>query len=359
MLRALHLRMPGAHRRAGALTALWALSAFLSFCIYSCADYPTDTSGRNLFEMESVWQYLKTYSFWQDNVPPNAFIYATPQEMMTSINDTLKAIPYTGYDYGDHSSSTPSVTVGWNSLSDSTALVQIILFSEKDSSTYFQFLNILPSLAPYRNIIFDLIGNPGGGIAPTDAIINAILPVNRPYIMETYRKYDYGSRTESTVPWNAVATTNGQNPALHNKRYAVLFGKGTASAAEIFVAAMKDGLPASLGDTAVFVGDTSYGKGIGQVVITRFHRNMPEIKITFMRMKGISARVGDYFRKGIAPDTLVPITEADPLHRAQINAALKFLQPSIHLSQGPALLKTVSPPGYFPPEAVVVEKGGN
>jgi len=331
----------------------------LLILIVSCSNYPTDNSGRDLSELESVWQYLKTYSIWQNNVPGGPFEYGSPEEMMAAIHDTLNAIPYTEYYSGFHSAYSPMPTVSFDSLTDSTALIRIFQFSEDDSSTYFQFLDIMPRITRFSKIIIDLIDNRGGGIAVTDAIINAILPIHTPYIMEMYRKYDYYSRTASTVQWDTIKTIGRQETSLRNKRYAVLTNHWSASASEILIAALKDGFPASKGDTVVLVGETSYGKGIGQIIVNRFLLNRRDLKITFMRMKGISARVGDYFRKGIPPDTLVPVDGQDTFHKAQINAALKFLQPSAHVDNNRAFSKQSQPAHQFPPEAVIVASTKN
>jgi hypothetical protein len=328
----------------------------------SCSTYPTDPGGRDLYEMESVWQYLKTYSFWQDKVPAGAFEYGSPEEMMTGIHDTLRGTSYTHYynENGHSSSGLPAkssaadtlATVGWDSITASTAYVRISEFSIDDSSTYFEFLDIAPYLRKFSNIIIDLIGNGGGGIAPTDLIINSILPVATPYILETYRSYDQSTHTAVTVPWDTIKTQNGQDPALKNKRYAVLMNGGSASASEILIAALKDGFAhASNGDTVVLIGETTYGKGIGQMHINRSSSNRPDLLITFMRMKGISGRIGDYFRKGIVPDVFVP---DDPTHLAHLTAALQILDPTARLNKRIVLQKKLRASGGLPPEAYLV-----
>ena len=328
----------------------------------SCSTYPTDPGGRDLYELESVWQYLKTYSFWQDKVPAGAFEYGSPREMMKSVYDTLKGSYYTKY-YNDpgHSSSglleksadaDTVATVGWDSVTASIAYLRISEFSIDDSSTYFQFLNILPYLRKFSTIIIDLIDNGGGGIATTDAIINSILPVATPYILETYRRYGQSTHSAVTIPWDTIKTQNGQDPALKNKRYAVLMNGGSASASEILVAALKDGLAhASSGDTVVLIGDTTYGKGIGQMHIYRTSWNRPDLLITFMRMKGISGRTGDYQRKGIAPDVFVA---DDPTHLAHLTEAVKILEPTARLNKRTLLQKQLRPSGGLPPEAYLV-----
>ena len=90
------------------------LIALLSLLAAQCSKYPTESSGRDLAEQEAVWQYLKTYSIYQDSgvsrVPANAFNAGSPAALFSAIHDTLSGggYPintyigtYTGYDSED------------------------------------------------------------------------------------------------------------------------------------------------------------------------------------------------------------------------------------------------------------------
>jgi hypothetical protein len=334
-----------------------------------CSKYPTDNSGRDLLEMESVWQYLKVYSYWQDKVPQTAFEYDSPQEMMSSIGDTLSGANYivgnyTRYWHGSHSySRSDSDGVEFDSLTDSTAYLRIISFSEEDLYTYDTFATLMPKFEKFHNIIIDLIGNPGGGLLATDSIINKILPKNTSYIMETYRDYNDTLRTASTIPWYTLKTRGEQCYYFANKKYAILTNSRSASASEIIIAGMKDGLAgASDGDTVTIIGETSYGKGIGQVHITRTQFSRRDLVITSMRIKGISDRTGDYLRKGIKPDIFVsspPDPDSTDRYK-QIVAALKILEPSSNWSAGRTVYKVhANPSTRFRSEHFVVPESDN
>jgi hypothetical protein len=334
----------------------------LLLCGYGCSKYPTDNSGRDLLEMESVWQYLKVYSYWQDKVPQTAFEYDSPQEMMSSIEDTLGGGNYTIYWHGSHSySRSDSDGVEFDSLTDSTAYLRIIGFSEEDLYTYDTFATLMPKFAKFHNIIIDLIDNPGGGLLTTDSIINKILPVNTSYIMETYRDYNDTLRTASTIPWYTLKTRGEQCYYFANKKYAILTNSYSASASEIIIAGMKDGLAgASDGDTVTIIGETSYGKGIAQVLISRSQFSRRDLKITFMRIKGISTRTGDYFRKGIKPDIYVSSPRRSQDRYEQIVAALKILEPSSNWAAGRTVYKVhANPSTKFRSEHFVVPESDN
>jgi C-terminal processing protease CtpA/Prc len=209
-------------------------------------------------------------------------------------------------------------TVIWGrvkkTIADSTAYLGI---SQFDANTYYEFGLYIDSMNSCRNIIFDLRDNTGGSLSAVDSIIQSILPHNTAYIKERYRDYNYTNLTASTVDWQTQKTSysNLQYGAIASgKRIVVLTNRYTASAAELMAAALKDGLNATL------VGDTSYGKGMGQVIIPRQIWGKTNVKITFLLIQGVSNRTGNYHRKGIVPDTLRP-SYFYTNNSAQINAA--------------------------------------
>ncbi|HUI92201.1 MAG TPA: S41 family peptidase [Chitinivibrionales bacterium] len=317
-------------------------SSIACLFISGCATYPFDTSGRDLPEFESVWQYLSAYSLWQDKVPSEKTAldsFQIPEALLASVDDTLHGVNYTTYDStqlpaGAALSSAAAVldthTVYYDALTDSTAVLTITEF--KQYVTYSEFLTTLPLLAGRPNIIIDLRNNGGGDINTVDSIMEYFLPVNTPYIQATYRTYDESARTAATVPWVNWKTLLAHSPTLAGKRLAVLMNGFSASASEILIAGLKDGRAAAGGDTAALVGETTYGKGIGQIIISRTYLGKRDLKITFLRLMGISSRIGDYHRKGIVPDAAV----TGPV--AQLSTALHILEPS-----APLLKSTVTP----------------
>ena len=285
----------------------------LTLVLLSGCSYPVDTSGRDLPELESVWQYLETYSIWQNKIPQenNALeSFQTPEALLSSIEDTLHAFNYTTYDsthlpksglVAAAAAGAPDTTVYWYRITAATALLKITEF--KQDTTYPAFLGALPFLAQYSNIIVDLRDNGGGDINAVDSIMEYFLPVNTPYIQAMYRRYNESTRNAETVSWETWKTLHAHFLSLAGKRIAVLVNGGSASASEILTAGLKDGRAG--GDTAVLVGETTYGKGMGQIIVSRAYLGKRDIKITFLLLKGISGRIDDYHRKGIAPDVLV------------------------------------------------------
>lgn len=312
-----------------------ALTALLLTGGAGCSTYPVAPNESNTLELESVWQYLKVYCIWQDSIPlaNDPFTFATPELLLASVNDTLYGFNYTKYDSTELpsgmkaasvSASAPDTTIYVTSLTDSTVLLQITEF--KEDTTYPAFQSVLSTLARFPKIIVDLRNNGGGSIDAVDSIMEYFLPANTAFIKARYRDYNDTNRTASTVDWTPWTTKHDRSPSLVHSQLALLVNGGTASASEILTAGLKDGR-ASLGDdTATLVGETTYGKGMGQIVISRTYINKRDIKITFLRLKGLSPRTGVYHRKGIAPD--LSVANSLPRSDAQLTAALHFLEPS-------------------------------
>ena len=286
---------------------LWILLSLL--LIISCNNYPLQQQWPDPLEFESVWQYLNVYSIYQERLPENAFIYNTPQEMMKSMGDTLKGDNYTCYESGYFSSlglkSASDVVVTYTSINSSTGLLRIRAFNTGD--TYNQLLSCLPKAARCSQLIIDLRGNLGGDIEELDSVVEAFLPPGQQFIMARERDYDPGSRIAKTLEWHPWVTVRAARSELTGKEITVLIDNMTASAAEILVAALKDCYSARL------IGQKTYGKAIGQILLSR--RNRPGLKITFLQLRGVSDRIGEYRDVGIQPDSLaIYKSQANPLN---------------------------------------------
>ena len=282
---------------------LWIL--FFLLLIISCNNYPLQQQWPDPLEFESVWQYLNVYSIYQERLPENAFIYNTPQEMMESMGDTLKGDNYTCYESGYFSSlglKSANDVVIYTPINNSTGLLQIRAFNT--GYTYRQLLNCLSSAAECTQLIVDLRGNLGGDIEELDSVVEAFLPAGQQFIMARERDYDPSSRRAKTLEWHPWVTVRPARSELTGKNITVLIDNMTASAAEILAAALKDCYSARL------IGQKTYGKAIGQILLSR--RNRPGLKITYLQLRGVSNRIGEYREVGIQPDSFA-------IYKSQVN----------------------------------------
>lgn len=325
-------------------------------CLFFCQSPlgPPDTAS-DAIEFESVWQYCKLFSIYQERVPADPFIFSSPAAILFSIGDTLKGSDlghsYTRYLFpSEIPSSAASATAGavlagpstvfLDTLTDSTALLTIWTF---DTSTYHDFYRCALAASRFPNLVVNLRNDRGGILDQSDSIIEALVPAGTPYIQARQRDYDKATDKFVTRDWDSLFTRQQPLTGLfQGKQFAVLINGWTASAAEIVAAALYEGTKSPI------IGERSYGKGIGQAEI--FRRTRAPMKITFLQLKGVSQRIGDYRWQGIrgpgdtvggiVPDTVSPALrqQADTIaslsdeYRRDIFYAVKTLEPNAPLS---------------------------
>ena len=135
-------------------------------------------------------------------------------------------------------------TVTWRTLDSGYACVRI---EEFDMKTYDQFIAVLNEILAQDvpGIVFDLRDNPGGELTAICDVLDRLVPSG--VIIEIVDK-------------EGVSETIRSDDEELNLPMAVLVDGGTASAAELFTATLRDY------DKAVLVGETTYGKGSVQTL---------------------------------------------------------------------------------------------
>jgi hypothetical protein len=279
---------------------------------------PPDTSS-DYIEFESVWQYLKAYSIYQDRLPADPFVYRSPVELLQAMNDTLGGNYYTAYRYDSLPIGYPSLqpflasaslaprpncTVFLDTLTDSVALITIWTFD--DDSVFYDFLSCASAASRFPNIVINIRNNRGGYIDQADSVVAAIVPAGTPYIQTRQRDYDNSTKKFVTRDWDTSVTAYGPRSEFAGRHFTVLMNGYSASASEFVAAALYEGLNAPL------IGMPSYGKGIGQVEIVRrrditydsFSLYRRILLITFLQLRGVSPRIGNYHGVGIQPDAV-------------------------------------------------------
>ena len=128
------------------------------------------------------------------------------------------------------------------SADGTTAIIRITSF---DNTTEGQFRKAVEQLSSdgCTRIVFDLRGNPGGSLGAVVAVLDAILP-------------------EGTIVTTRMADGSSKEYRSDEKEIklpmAVLVNGNTASAAELFTAALRDY------EKAVIIGENTFGKGVMQ-----------------------------------------------------------------------------------------------
>lgn len=162
-----------------------------------------------------------------------------------------------------------------------------ILVSEFDSVTYEQYVNALKDLLDQgmEGLIVDLRNNPGGNLDTVVNMADEMLPEGK--IVYTKDKNGKGSE------WLSDADR------LYDKPLVVLVNGNSASASEIFAAAIQDY------GVGTLVGTTTFGKGIVQVI--KDLRDGTAIKMTVSRYY---TPKGECIHEiGVVPDVEVDLPE--------------------------------------------------
>ncbi len=188
-------------------------------------------------------------------------------------------------------------------LDDGIGLIQLTSF---DEITYGQFVDAYNDLAAkgMKAVIFDLRNNGGGLLSSVCDIVDAMVPEG----IITYTVDKNGARSE----YRSDASDALNIPAV------ILTNENTASASEIFTAALHDY------GKATVVGTTTFGKGIVQVIIPL--NDGSGVKITVSRY--YTPKDVCIHGEGIQPDVEVeldPETEEDE----QMNEAIRILKEQI------------------------------
>mgnify|MGYP005795847429 CR=1 FL=1 len=140
-------------------------------------------------------------------------------------------------------------TVAYSMLKDNIGYIQITAF---DEVTVEQFDNAVSDLQSQniRGLIVDVRGNPGGNVDSVCSILDRLLPEGL-----------LAAEACSEHTTSAKADEYADNEEVLDIPMAVLVNGDSASASEIFAAALQDY------DWAEIVGEQTYGKGIVQYII--------------------------------------------------------------------------------------------
>lgn len=157
---------------------------------------------------------------------------------------------------------------------------------EFDSNTNKEFSSQVDGLIKkgVKGIVFDVRNNPGGLLEAVEPMIDKIVPQG-PVVRAKYK----------TGPLKVLYTSDKNQI---NLPMAVLTNQNTASAAELFTAAIKDY------KKAVSVGTKTYGKGTMQQIIDLNDGTALDLSIAYF----YPPKSGNFEGKGVTPDIPVALS---------------------------------------------------
>lgn len=136
----------------------------------------------------------------------------------------------------------------WFPFTEDTAYLSITNFTDESASFVSENAE---EMSAYDNLILDLRSNPGGYIASARTIADMFLDKGDIISVE---KAEMGFLSET----NKAKT----DPVFNFKKIIILQDGNTASSSEILIGALRDNL-----DNVVLLGETTFGKGIGQYTV--------------------------------------------------------------------------------------------
>ncbi len=164
-------------------------------------------------------------------------------------------------------------------LTDNTVCINILNFSD---GTKDFFMDNKEELAKYKNLVIDLRYNYGGFLWDFYAMAELFLPKDTVLGYENTRQPLF-SRTVKTK----------KDAYFYFDHIIILQNDQTASAAEGFILALSENM-----DNVTLVGETTFGKGIGQVTVPL--KDGYAVKGTVLSLEGPKGE--SIHRKGIEPD---------------------------------------------------------
>lgn len=191
--------------------------------------------------------------------------------------------------------------------------VQIVQFKE---NTYSQFVEAIDAIeaAGAEGIVFDLRGNPGGYLESVCDVISYLIPNGH-----TIVTYQYKGREMIELK-----SSNDSDDGDHvvDLPFVVICNQYTASAGEIFTAALRDYRNEGLLD-ATIVGTTTYKKGIMQNTYYYFDESTVTMTVAYY-----NPPCGEnYHGIGVIPDVVVENTETEDV---QLKVAFDELEKLIN-----------------------------
>ena len=133
----------------------------------------------------------------------------------------------------------------WFPFTDNSAYLGITNFTDE---SYGFVKENAADISEYGTLILDLRGNPGGYVSAVEKIADMFLE-NGAVIATEKAKMSFLSDTIKSKG----------DPVFDFEKIIILQDKNTASSAEILIGALRDNL-----DNVVLLGETTFGKGIGQ-----------------------------------------------------------------------------------------------
>ncbi len=212
--------------------------------------------------------------------------------------------------------------------------VEIVSFKGNTFDQFKKSVDALEALGA-EGIIFDVRGNPGGYLYSVCDVVSYIVPTGKTVVTYQYKGREL-TALKSDDDGSADSDSGESAPIDHTVDIpiVVLCNEYTASAGEIFTAALRDYADEGLLNVTI-VGTNTFGKGIMQNTYTYSDESSVTFTVAYYNPPcGVN-----YHGVGVAPDVLAELPEAVrdpetgdyiPVTDTQLDAAVTELQKLIN-----------------------------
>jgi len=142
-------------------------------------------------------------------------------------------------------------------------LISVISYkvnTNNPNGTYAEFKKVLQEINGAKVAIMDLRDNPGGNIWHCTAMAAELVPLSSELVYDVQHYFDSKRGNVVGISHDFAKNYLKQEGAGINIRWIILINERSASCSERFTAALKYNRPET-----VIIGQTSFGKGIGQI----------------------------------------------------------------------------------------------
>ncbi|MCL2283354.1 MAG: S41 family peptidase [Fibromonadales bacterium] len=174
-------------------------------------------------------------------------------------------------------------------------VTQFTVRTNNPNGTYAEFKNVLQEIKGAEEAIIDLQGNPGGSVSHCTPMAAELVPYDSELLFDVEHYYDAKrGNVIDTIRYFASDYVESEGIGASIK-WTLLINGGSASCAERFAAIVKYNRP----ETIIF-GETSYGKGVGQVYTKTYLGGLAYITC----MQSFYPNGKTFHEVGIKPDAL-------------------------------------------------------
>lgn len=202
-----------------------------------------------------------------------------------------------------------AVPTVWLDYVDSIPVIQVTWFAENSldsGGTADEFEKILTKAGDFEAAVIDLRNNPGGSVDQCMKMTDDLLSQG-PFIWALEHSIDkktYVGVVDTIELWEP-----GESTSWEGRYYVFLADGGSASCSELMLASVRGN------SDYLIVGDTTYGKGIAQILLQTYAKGLAVVSSSEFRMKDWT----NYHKVGLAPD--LKISDADSALAAAVRIA--------------------------------------